>query len=218
MDFAYKFPVVRGIQAGREYYIAMIPMRMLGRLFPNEDEFVLPEYRAQRKLNESRIPIISQYITENRDSYVFSALAASIDGDFKFLSSNDSSDIGILEVSMDARFLINDGQHRKAAILDAINEEPDLGNETISVVLYEDSGLSRSQQIFTDLNKHAVKTSNSIAELYDSRDDIAVITDSEINQKYYKLMKPHIGDEFTLVYDDELMKTTIKKGYLFEGK
>lgn len=71
MDFAYKFPVVRGIQAGREYYIAMIPMRMLGRLFPNEDEFVLPEYRAQRKLNESRIPIISQYITENRDSYVF---------------------------------------------------------------------------------------------------------------------------------------------------
>ena len=25
MDFAYKFPVVRGIQAGREYYIAMIP-------------------------------------------------------------------------------------------------------------------------------------------------------------------------------------------------
>ena len=116
MDFAYKFPVVRGVQAGREYYIAMIPMRMLGRLFPNEDEFVLPEYRAQRKLNESRIPIISQYITENRDSYVFSALAASIDGDFKFLSSNDSSDIGILEVSMDARFLINDGQHRKAAI------------------------------------------------------------------------------------------------------
>lgn len=47
---------------------------------------------------------------------------------------------------------------------------------------------------------------------------IILSTDSEINQKYYKLMKPHIGDEFTLVYDDELMKTTIKKGYLFEGK
>ncbi len=83
---------------------------------------------------------------------------------------------------MDARFLINDGQHRKAAILDAINEEPDLGNETISVVLYEDLGLSRSQQIFTDLNKHAVKTSNSIAELYDSRDDIAVITRSVVSK------------------------------------
>ena len=54
MDFAYKFPVVRGIQAGREYYIAMIPMRMLGRLFPNEDEYVLPEYRAQRKLKDRK--------------------------------------------------------------------------------------------------------------------------------------------------------------------
>lgn len=176
MDFAYKFPVVKGIQAGREYYIAMIPLRTLGRLFPNEEEYVLPEYRAQRKLNESRIPVISRYITENRNSYVFSALAASIDGDFKYYPSNESGDIGILEVSMDACFLINDGQHRKAAILDAVNEEPELGNETISVVLYEDAGLTRSQQIFTDLNKHAVKTSNSISELYDSRDDIAVLT------------------------------------------
>ena len=83
--------------------------------FTPDYSYVLPEYRAQRKLNESRIPVISKYITENRDSYVFSALAASIDGDFKFLSSNDGTDIGILEVSMDARFLINDGQHRKAA-------------------------------------------------------------------------------------------------------
>ena len=30
--------------------------------------------------------------------------------------------------------------------------------------------------MFTDLNKHAVKTSNSIAERYDSRDELAVVT------------------------------------------
>ena len=47
---------------------------------------------------------------------------------------------------------------------------------------------------------------------------IILSTDSEIDQKYYELMRPHIGDEFTLVYDDEHMKTSIKKGYLFEGK
>lgn len=175
MDYAYKFPVVRGSQAGREYFIAMVPLKMISKLFPNEEEYVLPEYRAQRKLNESRIPVISKYITENRDSYVFSALAASIDGEFEFHESSDDMGTGILEVSMDARFLINDGQHRKAAILDALNEDSSLGNETISVVFYEDQGLARSQQIFTDLNKHAVKTSNSIAELYDSRDELAVV-------------------------------------------
>lgn len=177
MDFVYRFPVVKGIQAETEYYIAMVPLKMLSRLFPADDEeFVLPEYRAQRKLNEARIPVISKYILDNRDSYVFSALAASIDGKYRFEESGKNSDTGILEVSMDARFLINDGQHRKSAILAALKEDPTLGDETISIVFYADNGLMRSQQIFTDLNKNAVKTSNSISELYDSRDEMAVIT------------------------------------------
>ncbi|WP_251387734.1 DNA sulfur modification protein DndD [Mediterraneibacter agrestimuris] len=46
---------------------------------------------------------------------------------------------------------------------------------------------------------------------------IILSTDSEIDEKYYLLMKPSVGDEFTLVYDDELKKTTIQKGYLFFG-
>ncbi len=176
MDYVYRFPVVRGIQASKEYYIGMVPLKMLMRLFPAEEEHVLPEFRAQRKLNTSRIPIISRYILNNRDSYVFSALAASIDGDFRFYSSEGNADTGILQVSMEARFLINDGQHRRAAIQTALQEDESLGTETIPVVFFADAGLSRSQQIFTDLNKHAVKTSNSISELYDSRDTLAVIT------------------------------------------
>ncbi len=175
MNFCYRFPVVRGIQAGKTYYIAMVPLKMLGRLFASDEEYVLPEYRAQRRLNEARIPEIKKYILDNPDSYVFSALAASIDGEFHFLDQqNDGT--GILEVSLDARFLINDGQHRKAAIMAALEENMSLENETISVVFYEDQGLARSQQMFTDLNKHALKTSNSLAELYDSRDLLAVAT------------------------------------------
>ena len=84
MDFVYRFPVVKGIQAKREYYIAMVPLKMIPKLFPPEEEYVPPEFRAQRKLNESRIPVISRYILRNRENYVFSALAASIDGDFRF--------------------------------------------------------------------------------------------------------------------------------------
>lgn len=175
MNFTYRFPVVRGIQARKQYYIAMVPLKMIGRLFPSDDEYILPEYRAQRKLNEARIPEIKKYILDNKENYVFSALAASIDGNFKFFPVG-GEDTGILEVDMDAKFLINDGQHRKAAILSALEEDPTLGEETISVVFFEDYGLARSQQMFTDLNKHAVKTSNSIAELYDSRDQLAVIT------------------------------------------
>ena len=84
MEYVYRFPVVRGIQAESEYYIAMVPLKMLAKLFPVEDEeFVLPEYRAQRKLNEARIPVISRYILENRDSYVFSALQSMENIDLK---------------------------------------------------------------------------------------------------------------------------------------
>lgn len=176
MDYVYKFPVVKGVQARRDYYIAMVPLKMLLRLFPIDDEFVLPEYRAQRRLNEARIPVICKYILDNRESYVFSALAASIDGEFEFRSDGSNPDVGTLEVSMDAKFLINDGQHRKSSIMEAMHEDPSLGEETIPIVFFADKGLARSQQIFTDLNKNAIKTSNSISELYDSRDEIAVLT------------------------------------------
>jgi DNA sulfur modification protein DndB len=181
MDYVYRFPVVKGIQACSDYYIAMVPLKMLEKLFPSDDEFVLPEYRAQRRLNCSRIPVISKYMLDNRDSYVFSALAASIDGEFRYEPNPKNKDTGMLEISMSSRMLINDGQHRKSAILEAIKEDPTLGDETISIVFYADKGLSRSQQMFTDLNKNAVKTSNSISELYDSRDNLAVVTRTVVN-------------------------------------
>ena len=182
MNFFYSFPAVKGIQAKQEYYIAMVPLKMVKKLFPDEDEFVLPEYRAQRRININRIPEIKNYILSNRDSYVFSALAASIDGDFEFVQDSDTKDVGKLKISMDAKFLINDGQHRKAALLEAMNEDESLGEETISIVFFMDNGLKRSQQMFTDLNKHAVKTSNSISELYDSRDQLAVLTRTVISE------------------------------------
>ena len=140
MDFVYRFPAVKGVQATREYYIAMVPLKMIPKLFPEDEEYVPPEYRAQRKLNTTRIPVISKYILDNRNTYVFSALAASIDGEFRFCLS-EQVNLGILEISMDAKLLINDGQHRKAAILEAIKEDESLLNETISVVFFQDQGL-----------------------------------------------------------------------------
>lgn len=215
MNFCYRFPVVRGIQAGKIYYIAMVPLKMLGRLFASDEEYVLPEYRAQRRLNEARIPEIKKYILENIESYVFSALAASIDGEFNFIEQ-DNNGTGILEVSLDAKFLINDGQHRKAAILAALEENSTLENETISVVFYEDQGLARSQQMFTDLNKHALKTSNSLAELYDSRDRLAVATrrviaDIAFLDTYVDKEKDNLGKYSASLFTLNIFYTANKK-------
>lgn len=196
MSFNYKFPAVRGVQANTDYYITMVPMNLLSKLFTSADEFVSPEFRAQRRLNEQRIPEIGNYVLRNRESYVFSALSASIDGKFKFVPVADS--LGFLEIDMAAKFLINDGQHRRAAIEYAINEDTSIGEETISIVFFRDQGLEKSQQMFTDLNKHAVKTSNSIATLYDYRDQLANTTRKIIDcipffKRFVDKERDHIG-------------------------
>ena len=198
MGFTYNFSVVKGIQAHREYYIAMVPLGILPKLFQNEDEYILPEYRAQRCINESRIPEIRNYILDNRATYVFSALSASIDGNFEYVPSELDNNLGILKVDMEAIFLINDGQHRKAAIEAALLEDPSLSEETIAIVFFKDEGLNRSQQMFADLNKHAVKSTMSLSTLYDSRDDLAnavkqVVAEIPFLNKYVDREKDTLG-------------------------
>lgn len=47
---------------------------------------------------------------------------------------------------------------------------------------------------------------------------IILSTDSEIDEKYYSMMKKSVGDEFTLNYSDKTKTTTIKSGYFgWEG-
>ena len=178
-SFSYVFPAIRGVQAGREYYVTMCPLRLITRLFNFDDEELLPELRAQRTLNRARIPEMAKYIVENKDSYTFSAITASIDGEVEFdpIDPGDPTAfrMGTLTVNMDARFIVNDGQHRRAAIETALINAPELGDETISVVFFVDRGLQRCQQMFADLNRHAVKPSASLGILYDHRNAAAKV-------------------------------------------
>ncbi|MYL22007.1 DNA sulfur modification protein DndB [Halobacillus litoralis] len=186
--FSYNFPAIRGIQAGEEYYIAMCPLRVIPKIFLFDEEEVPPDYRAQRIINKNRIPDITNYIVDNKEDYVFSSLTASIDGEVEFKSVAPEpmySDMGMLTISLDSRFLINDGQHRRAAIEEALKINPELGSETISVVFFIDTELKKSQQIFSDLNRHAVNTTSSIGILYDHRDKLAIATRNIVNNNKF---------------------------------
>ena len=174
VGFEYVFPAIRGLQASHEYYVSMCPLRLIPKLFLfNEDELV-PELRAQRTLNKNRIPEIAQYIVSHPRDYVFSAITASVDAEVQFqpLEHADRR-VGLLHIPMSARFIINDGQHRRAAIEVALRENPDLADESIAVVFFLDVGLERCQQMFADLNRHAVRPARSLGVLYDHRDDTA---------------------------------------------
>jgi DNA sulfur modification protein DndB len=174
--FEYVFPSIRGVQAGREYYVSMCPLRLIPKIFLFDEEELVAELRAQRILNRARVPDIARYILENRQGYVFSAITASVDGEVRFMpmgTAGETSRVGSLHVDMRARFIINDGQHRRAAIELAIRDEPTLGDETIAVVFFLDRGLERSQQMFADLNRHAIRPSRSLGLLYDHRSDLS---------------------------------------------
>ncbi|ARS64883.1 DNA sulfur modification protein DndB [Candidatus Nitrosomarinus catalina] len=169
----YGFDAIRGIQAKREFYVAMCPLKIIPKLFIFNDYEIPPELRAQRIMKDSRIPAIKNYILNNPEDYTFSSLTASVDGTMKFTpaaSLGEDGKLGRLYINMDSRLLINDGQHRRKAIEEALKENPDLGSEMISVVFFQDDGLKRSQQMFSDLNKNAVKPTKSLNILYDHRD------------------------------------------------
>jgi len=176
--FGYSFPAIRGIQAQREYFTSMCPLRLIPKIFffDEEEAELGPELRAQRTLNKTRVPDICNYMLNNPQDYAFSAITASIDADIHFepLGTDPSSSrIGLLQVPMDARFIINDGQHRRAAIEAAVRAKPELGDESIAVVFFIDRGLERCQQLFADLNRYAIRPTRSIGVLYDHRDDMA---------------------------------------------
>ena len=177
-DYQLSFPAIRGRQAGREYYAAMCPLHVAVDIIKinSDDESIPAELRAQRALNKSRVPAITQYIVENPDSYAFSSLTISIDSGVKFEpmgTEGIQTKIGVLKVPYGVTYLINDGQHRRAAIEQALRENPKLRNETISLVIYIDRGLERSQQLFADLNRYVVRPTTSLNILYDHRDPLS---------------------------------------------
>src|SRR5213594_2427870 len=130
------FPVMRGNMGGRQYYSLLISLSEIPHLFKfNDWEECTPELRAQRVLNKSRVPDIAKYILDNEDGFIFSSITASYRSDVNFVESAPGSDIGVLEMELEnVEFIINDGQHRCAAIAAALHENPQLGRDKISVL------------------------------------------------------------------------------------
>ena len=222
----YSLEAIRGNQAGREFYVAMCTFRQISKIFTFNDKDEVPaEMRAQRILRDTRIPALKNYIINNPKDYTLSSLTASVDGAMEFFPTPGANEknVGNLIMDMDATFLINDGQHRRRAIEQALKENPDLAHEMISVVFFRDKGLKRSQQMFADLNKNAVKPTKSLNILYDHRDNfsqfiVRLINSIEIFQGRVELEKTAISNRstnfFTLsgISDSTMTLLGINKG------
>jgi len=177
-------PALRGQMGTRTYYSCLVPLEAIQNMFkfdPEERQWtdLPPEHREQRALNKARVPTITSYITENEEDYLFASITASYKSEPVFVATPqpDGADhVGTLKLKMGDELIINDGQHRCAAIVEAVRKNPLLGSQMISVLLFPWENLERVQQMFTDLNQHVVKTSKSLNVLFDKRDPISIAT------------------------------------------
>lgn len=190
-----KIPAIMGTQSDVPYYAAMCPIEFLVKLFKYEDPTLPPAMRAQRVLNKSRIPEMRDYVLSG--NYTFSALTASIDGQFEFSPVSKSAQAGTLKIDATAQVIINDGQHRREALINALELKPELRNEHIVIVFYKAEGLAQAQQIFTDLNKHAIRPTKSLNILFDNRENFS------------KMVRETITEVVGFAGRTELEKTTI---------
>ena len=174
----FQVPATRGRMGSTNYYTATLPFGAVTKLFtfdPDKMMELTVEERTQRELKRKRVPEIASYILDHED-YIFSAITVSVDSAVDFTPAEEGADVGTLVLPLEAKYVINDGQHRVAGIEEALKQAPELAEDTISVVVLPDGGLERSQQIFSDLNRTVHKTSKSLDILFDHRLPINEIT------------------------------------------
>ncbi|UCI08257.1 DNA sulfur modification protein DndB [Mesorhizobium sp. B1-1-8] len=181
MQYMIQFPAMRGQMGTRTYFACLMPLDAIQSLFkfdPEERQWtdLSPEQREQRQLNKARVPALTSYMLENEEDYLFASITASYKSEPVFQAFGDNENIGTLGLKLGDELTINDGQHRCAAIVEAVKKNPELGKQMISVLLFPWENITRVQQMFTDLNRHVVKTSKSLDVLFDKRDPISIAT------------------------------------------
>jgi len=170
-------PALKGHMGGADYYVITLPFAAATRYIETADPNQPAEMRENRRPSPARYGVISRYIRNNPDDYRFSAITCTFgkDGTKEPMKwepplEDPSSRIGILTLDQRDPLVIVDGQHRFGAIQDAIEEDPSLREEDITVVLFPYLTVQAAQQLFSDLNRTAKKTTKSLDILFDKRD------------------------------------------------
>ena len=149
---------------------------------------------VQREIKKKRGEEIKEYLLKQEQRFFNSLIVAVYEGDpswheITHIESNnqyDSEDlpedvvagIGILSLNGEEKLFTLDGQHRLIGIKAAVTENPELGEEELSIVLIahrtDTEGRKRSRRLFTTLNKNAVRVSKGEIIALDEDDTMAI--------------------------------------------
>jgi DNA sulfur modification protein DndB len=185
-------PAIRARMGDVEYFVSAVTFGEAARMVDYVEDVdgwtpeTPSELKLQRKLNQQRVEReMVPYLVWNHDHF-YSALtveirpsATSEDGsgiDFEVRDRFPGGlEFGVLTLDGTERLCAMDGQHRLRSIELAIRQKPELAREHITLIFVPFSSLTRSQTLFSDLNRYAKGPSKSISLLFTHREGLARI-------------------------------------------
>jgi DNA sulfur modification protein DndB len=173
---SYSFLAIRGSQGSNSYYLTQCPLRLVPRLFLFDEVEVPAKLRQIHSLTPSRVAELSRYLAGRPTSYVLAPLIAVMDCEANFEPLQSGlAEIGKLRIPLTARLVIQDGQHRRAAIEQVLAKNPALGDDTVPIMLLPDPQLGRSAQLYGDLNHPERRRNQSQRVLHDQDSPLAAL-------------------------------------------
>jgi DNA sulfur modification protein DndB len=183
-------PAMRARMGDTEFYLAAMTMGEAARLIQYVEEVddwtaeTPPELKLQRKLNIQRVEReMVPYLVQSSDHF-YSPLTVEVrpapfEGERPELVFEERYSVpgglavGMLTLDGTELLYALDGQHRLKSIELAIRQKPALAREQIGVVLVPFQTVTRSQTLFSDLNRYARQTSKSTSLLFTHREKTA---------------------------------------------
>ena len=190
---------LRGIIGDWVYYPCLMKFRDIAERVNLAEEIyeskALSEL-VQRELRRHRGKEIKAYLIQQKQRFFNSLIVAVYEGEPNWygitnLRPNEKLDvrkvpdeviesIGFLGLNGKERLFALDGQHRLVGIKEAVKENPELGNDELTVIFIahqtNSAGKERSRRLFTTLNKNAKPVSKGEIIALDEDDTMAIIT------------------------------------------
>lgn len=117
----------------------------------------------QRETQKSRISKINHYL---HDNYATFPSAGAI---IERIEVNVRNGITYIKINKDVFRYLFDGQGRLLGIGEHLKKNPSIGDNTLTIKLYESLGLEADNQCFSDWNGSSTKPNASICQAMDSR-------------------------------------------------
>lgn len=204
---AINIPAIRGILGDIVYYTSSFTFKQIAeRVQKVNDELHTStslKDQLQRSLTKN-YESITNYILSQKEHFFNALVLAVYDGEPVWneievgFKGEDYYNMGFLMLNGEEKIFPVDGQHRVEGIKDAIKENPELEDETISVILIghqkNKEGMERTRRIFSTLNRYAKPVSTGDIIALDEDDTVAIVTRNML-ESFPLFMNDNISDD-----------------------